>query len=134
VLLDHDGAVLDAGGEARGPCPDRRWRGLSAAALPRTAAAATALLNAGCVGLARPAVDRLLAAPERHPNPDVMLAALAAALRAEGARPATLLAARFVRYAAVPADPLEAAADAAALARAVKGFFSLGGEEGACAR
>jgi hypothetical protein len=129
VLLDHDGAVLDAGGPLAGP---GRFAGLPAADLPRAARARTARLSAACAGLARAAAERLAAGP-RHPNPDVMLAALAAAYAAEGRPPSVRLASRFRRFGAPGPTALDAAADAAAAAALVKASFrTAGAERGPC--
>lgn len=134
VLLDHDGAVIDAGG-AFGPGGIvRPRRGLPAADLPRAAMRPTNWVSAECAGLTRAAIDAVLAGGPAHPSADVLLGAAAARLRAEGARVATRLASRFVRYAPAVPQGIAAAADDAALIALVKGSFSPAGDEGACAR
>ncbi|MBP7003185.1 MAG: hypothetical protein KBB57_16815 [Amaricoccus sp.] len=134
TLLDHDGAVLDAGGTLRGPRIERTLTGLPALDLPRRKARPTDWLTAECAGLTAAAARALVEAGPRHPNPDVLLGALAAALGAARARVATRLDRRFVRYAPAAPRGLDAAADDLALVALVKGSFSPAAEEGACAR
>lgn len=134
VILDHDGAVIDAGGAIGAGGVERPRRGLPAADLPRAGTRPTDWLSADCAGLTRAAIEAVRAMGATHPNPDVLLSAAAARMRAEGAQVATRLASRFVRYAPAAPQGIAAAADDAALVALVKGSFSPAGDEGECAR
>jgi hypothetical protein len=115
TLIDHAGAVLDAGGR-------EDLRGLPAADLPRIALTSAERPTAACVGLTCEVAKRLFEATP-YPNPDLMLAELAGRLAREGREPAALLRCRFVRYAEPADQPLDRAADAEAL-RLTLGSFA----------
>lgn len=89
LLLEADGSVAHAGGA---------WRGLPRALLPRGASRPAQVFSDEAVGLGRAAVARWLAGPG-HVDPQVTLAALAAAERAEGRATVTALAAVCRRFA-----------------------------------
>ena len=89
LLLEADGSVAHAGGA---------WRGLPRALLPRGASRPARLFSAEAAGLGREAVGRWLAGPG-HPDPEVTLAMLAAAERAEGRAAVTALACVCRRFA-----------------------------------
>jgi len=121
TLVDWSGAVIDAGGER---FDDRRHEGLPAADLPAVIELAAARLCGDCVGLTRDAAARLAAEADRYPNPEVMLAEIAARLAGEGHEIATRLDLRFVRYAEAPAaDRRTECVDVEALDRILKRSF-----------
>lgn len=135
TLLDHDGAVIDAGARlGPGGRLVRPWVGLPARDLPRRRSAPTDCPGASCVGLDAAAARALVAAGPRHPSPDLLVGALAARLAADGARIAIRFDRRFVRYAPPAPRGIEAEADDLALASLVKSSFSPASDEGACAR
>lgn len=108
LLLGPDGALRS------GP-----YLGLPADALPTAARRkAAAAIGADCALLTRPAIEMLAGFTRPYPNPDIVLAEIAARLEAEGFPTPAPLRPRFVRY-REQAKPgaLEQAVDAAALSQ-----------------
>jgi len=129
TLLSSDGAVIDAGGSVRLDVDrdealiERRACGLPAGLLPREATVPTDLVSADCVGLTRRAIAALDRIELHHPEPDVLLAALAWRLRRNRAANVTMVQARFVRFGDERRrHSLDAAADAGAIASLCRGF------------
>lgn len=117
ILATPEGAILAAGGADLVGLPLRLLPARLPA--PRAFRAEAALLN-------RAAAERLADLTSAYPNPDILLALLAARLGAAGHPARMAPEARFIRYAECPrAHPLEAAIDAAA-----QDWAAAGGTEG----
>jgi hypothetical protein len=124
TLIDVAGAIIDAGGRS---IEERRFVGLPEDDLPAVPALVTARATCDCVGMTRDVAHWLLTDATRYPNPDVMVAAAAAELAANGREVATLLRSRFVRYAEPSGDHRTECIDIEAMRRLLKRSFSSSG-------
>lgn len=135
TLLDHEGAVRDAGGhlaiEADGlPRRVEPHLGLPASDLPRgPAVRAGSLPGADCFGLTPGAVAAFAATDPACPDAGIALVLAARHLATKGAATGSFLQGRFTRFGGAVPTPLAAAVEAHVLARLLKPSFNLAPQE-----